>query len=138
MTRIRDLMTADPIVMDSSTSASDAARRMRDEDVGDVLVREDGQVRGIVTDRDLALRVIADGTDPDAITLGQLRTGELVSCAPDDELNDAVAAMREHRIRRIPVMDGDEAVGVLSIGDLAVTLDPDSALADISAAEGNN
>lgn len=137
-TKIRDLMTTDPIVCESSTTAAQAAQRMRDDDVGDVLVHEDGTLRGIVTDRDIALRIVADGTDPDAITLGQVCSGDLVTVSPDDDLDKAVGVMRDQKVRRIPVVDNGDAVGVLAIGDLAVTLDPESALADISAAPRNN
>ncbi|MFA9444399.1 CBS domain-containing protein [Egicoccus sp. AB-alg6-2] len=137
-TKIRDLMTTDPIVCDTSTTAAEAARRMRDSDVGDVLVEEDGTLRGIVTDRDIALRVVADGTDGDEITIGEICSGDLVTVSPDDDLGDAVNVLREHHVRRVPVVEDGNAIGVLSIGDLAVTLDPDSALADISAAPENN
>jgi CBS domain-containing protein len=135
-TPVRKLMTPDPITMSSSTPVSDAARRMRDDDIGDVLVEEDGQLRGIVTDRDITVRVVAEGTAPDQITLGQVCTGELYTVSPDDGLDEAVRILREHAVRRIPVTEDGTAVGILAIGDLAVILDDDSALADISAAEG--
>jgi CBS domain-containing protein len=137
-TKIRDLMTTDPITLDSASTAMDAAMTMREEDVGDVLVRDGSDICGIVTDRDLVLRVIAAGNDPEQVKLGDVCTGELHACGPDDALEDAVRLMRDKKVRRLPVMEGGDAVGILSIGDLAVTMDPDSALADISAAPGNN
>jgi CBS domain-containing protein len=137
-TKIRDLMTTDPIILDRSTTAAEAARTMREQDIGDVLVRDGGELCGIVTDRDLTLRIIADGQDPQEVTIGEVCSGELTTCGPDDELTHAVRVMREKRIRRLPIMDRGDAVGILSLGDLAMTMDPDSALADISAEPGNN
>lgn len=137
MTAVRDVMTEDPIVLDARSTATDAARAMRDSDVGMVLVRKDDELCGLVTDRDLVLRVIDDGADPGATVLGDICSSELHSVTPGDDLADAVALMRQHAVRRIPVVDGTRPVGVLSIGDLAVVQDPSSALADISVAEPN-
>lgn len=137
MTAVRDVMTEDPIVLDARSTATDAARAMRDSDVGMVLVRKDDELCGLVTDRDLVLRVIDDGADPNATALGDICSSELHSVTPDDDLSDAVAIMRQHAVRRIPVVEGARPVGVLSIGDLAVVQDPSSALADISVAEPN-
>lgn len=133
-TKVRELMTPDPVTLEASTPIRAAAERMRDDDIGNVLVEDDGQLRGIVTDRDITTRVVAEGTAPDQITLGQVCTGELHTVSPDDDLDDAVRILREHAVRRIPVTEDGTAVGVLAIGDLAVILDSDSALADISAA----
>ena len=137
-TKIRDLMTTDPIVLQTTTTATQAAQEMQREDVGDVLVEDNGTLRGIVTDRDLTLRVIADGTDGDAITLGEVCSGELIVLDPEQDLRSAVETMRDQKVRRLPVVENGQAVGILSIGDLAVSLDPESALADISAAPENN
>lgn len=131
-TTVRDLMTTDPIVLDASTTLSNAARTMRDQDIGDVLIKVD-QSYGIITDRDIVIRAIAEDLDPHTVTLGAIATMDLTIVAPDDSLDDVVRDMRSHRIRRIPVMDEATPVGILSIGDLAVMRDPESALADISA-----
>lgn len=131
---VRDLMTPDPIILANTRTVTEAARRMRDEDVGDVLVHEDGRLCGILTDRDIVVRLIAEELDTTGMTLGQICSGELHIVAPDDELDAAVAMMRSHAIRRAPVVEDDVAVGILSIGDLAIRQDPDSALADISQA----
>jgi signal-transduction protein with cAMP-binding, CBS, and nucleotidyltransferase domain len=137
MTKIRQLMTTDPIVLQTETSAAEAARRMRDEGVGDVLVKEGAELYGIVTDRDLVVRVVAEGADGDDVTLGAVCSSELHVLSPDDEHDAAVAAMRDHAVRRLPVVEDGTPVGIVSIGDLAVALDPDSALAQISAAPDN-
>lgn len=137
-TKVRDLMTPDPTILAASESAATAAHRMRDHDIGDVLIEDDGTLRGIVTDRDLTVRVLAEGIDGDSISLGDVCTTDLVTVGPDDALGDVVGLMRREAIRRVPVAEDGTAVGVLAIGDLATVEDPDSALADISAAGGNN
>lgn len=136
-TKIRDLMTTDPVVLDSSATAADAAQRMRQDDVGNVLVEEDGQLRGIVTDRDLVVRVLAEGTDAASISLGQVCSSDLDTLGPDDDLGAAVELLRDDAVRRIPVVEDGTAVGILSLGDLAIERDGQSALAEISVARGN-
>jgi CBS domain-containing protein len=137
-TKIRDVMTPDPVVMPATASARDAAAKMREQDIGDVLVEDDGTLRGIVTDRDLVVRVMAADQDPSAVTLGECCSGDLHTVTPDDDASEAVRMVREHAVRRIPVTEGDNAVGIVAMGDLAVQFDRDSALADVSAAPGNS
>ena len=132
---IRELMTADPVVLDASATVSDAAKAMKARDVGDVLVRRDGKLCGIVTDRDLVVRAFAG--DPQGAarrTLGEICTTDLAAVAPDAEVDEAIRLMRERAIRRIPVVEGDRPLGIVSLGDLAIARDRESALADISAA----
>ncbi|MFI9318360.1 CBS domain-containing protein [Kitasatospora aureofaciens] len=140
MTRkIKEIMTAAPVTVPRLASVRDAARWMRDSAIGDVLVSDgapgDGRLCGVVTDRDLVVRVLAAGRDPDSTNVGDVCSSELVSVAPDDDVGRAVDLMRRHSLRRLPVLDDGRAVGVVSIGDLAIERDPDSALADISAAD---
>jgi CBS domain-containing protein len=136
--RIRDVMTANPTTLSEEASVADAARRMRDEDIGDVLVvREEGKLTAIVTDRDIAIRVVAEDRPPTETLLRDMASKELATVSPDDSIADAVRIMREQALRRIPVVDGGRPVGIVSIGDLAVERDTDSALADISASEPN-
>jgi CBS domain-containing protein len=132
---IRELMTADPIVLDASDTVSDAARAMRARDVGDVLVCRDGKLCGIVTDRDLVVRAIAE--DPQGASrkaLGEICTTELAAVAPDAEVDEAIRLMRDKAIRRIPVVEGLRPLGIVSLGDLAIARDRESALGEISAA----
>jgi CBS domain-containing protein len=132
---IRELMTADPVVLDASATVSDAARAMKARDVGDVLVRSDGKLCGIVTDRDLVIRAFAG--DPQGAarrTLGEICTRDIAAVAPDAEVDEAIRLMREKAVRRIPVIEGDRPLGIVSLGDLAIARDRESALADISAA----
>jgi CBS domain-containing protein len=134
---IREVMTKNPVVLSETTTATRAARAMRDSDIGDVLVVSEGddQIQGIVTDRDIAIRVVADGADPDNVTLDQIQSRNIATLTPDDTVEDAIRMMRDKDIRRIPIVDGGRPVGVVSLGDLAVARDTDSVLADISVAE---
>ena len=135
--RVHEVMTPHPVSLPASTNIVDAARRMRDDDIGDVFVVDDDQLRGVVTDRDVVVRAVAEGRDPSHTTLGEVCSAELVTVAPDDTIDEAVELMSTHAVRRLPVVDGGRPVGVISIGDLAIDLEPGSALADISAARGN-
>lgn len=131
--RIEEIMTRDPRTVDVNASVQDAARIMRDDDIGDVVVTEGGQVTGIVTDRDIVVRGIADGRDLSA-QVGEVCSTGIETIAPDASVDDAVKTMREHDIRRLPVVKDGQPVGIVSLGDLAVEREPDSTLADISAA----
>jgi CBS domain-containing protein len=134
---VRDVMTSNPVTLAADTPVRQAAQRMRDDDIGDVLVRDGDQIRGIVTDRDLVIRGLADRDDLSDCYLHDVCSGDLVTVAPDDPAESAIAQMRDKAVRRIPVVDNGEPVGVLSIGDAAVERDSHSAVADISASRGN-
>ena len=137
--RISELMTPDPVALTENASLQDAAMAMRDRDIGDVVVtKPDGTVCGIVTDRDIVVRAIAEGNDPATMTLGDVCTHRLVAVGPDDPVAVAVKKMEEQAIRRLPVLDNGTLVGIISIGDLAIERDRQSALGEISAAAPNN
>jgi CBS domain-containing protein len=122
-TLVRHAMTEAPKTLSVSMSAADAAGMMVNFDIGAVPVTdEDGALQGIVTDRDLVVRVLADRTDPTAVTLGDVLTRSLVEVSPDTELAQANELMAEHRIRRLPVTKDGELVGILSLGDVALAL----------------
>jgi len=123
--------------MDARASVQEAAKAMLDDDIGDVIVCDGDTVCGIVTDRDITIRTVAHGKDPAATKLGEICSEDLTSLSLGDTVDDAVRLMREKAIRRIPVLDDGKPVGVVSIGDLAIDLDADSALADISKAPAN-
>ncbi|MET9863517.1 CBS domain-containing protein [Streptomyces smyrnaeus] len=135
--RIRDIMTADPITVTPQTALTDVARLMRDEDFGEVVVSEENHLRGVVTDRDLVVRAMADARDAESTSAQDVCSSEVVTCAPDAGIDEAVHLMREHAVRRLPIVDGDELVGTVSIGDVALERDPDSALAEVSSARPN-
>jgi CBS domain-containing protein len=134
---IRDVMTADPVCIEPSDSAAEAARKMREVDSGAILVTEEGRLRGLVTDRDIVVRAVAEGRDPAQVEVREICSGELQALSPDDDVDRAVQLMRDRHVRRIPIVDGERPVGIVSIGDLALARDERSALADISGAPGN-
>ncbi len=134
---IREVMTPNPTVYSATTSVADAARVMRDTDIGDVLVERDGALCGIVTDRDIVVRAVAEDHNATEVHLGDICSRDLATLAPDDSVEDAILLMRDKALRRLPICEGGRAVGVVSIGDLAIERDSDSALADICAAQPN-
>jgi CBS domain-containing protein len=135
---IRDVMTQNPQTLPASATAREAAETMRANDIGDVIAIDDkGGVVGIVTDRDVVVRVVAEGRDPRATQIEDIASRELTVVSPDDPVERAVELMRERAVRRLPVVKRGKIVGIVSIGDLAVERDSGSALADISAAPPN-
>ena len=134
---VRDLVKGDPVTVEASATVDEAAKLMDEKDVGDVLVVENGEVQGIVTDRDIVVRVIAKGNGPDA-SVREAATTDLETIAPDSSIDDAIQKMEQGNVRRLPVVDDGKPVGVISLGDLAQARDKDSALADISSAAPNN
>ena len=135
---IREVMTADPRTVESGATVAEAAREMRDGDVGSVVVIENGKVAGIITDRDIAVRVVAQGLDPDATKVGEAATMPPVTLTVDQSVDDAIRLVREQEIRRIVVVQDDRAAGIVSLGDLANERDTDSALAEIASEPPNN
>ena len=135
---IREVMTKDPITLSADQPVIEAARCMRDRDIGNVIVTEGDRTAGILTDRDIAIRVVAEGRDPKTTKMSEVASMNPATISPDDSVDDAVRMMREHNIRRLPVVENGRPVGVVSIGDLAMDRDPRSALADISSAPPNN
>ena len=134
---LKDLMTPNPLTCPATATILDAAKQMRDRNIGDVIVTNGNGVCGIVTDRDIVVRAIADGCVPANTTIGDICSRDLVTVSPDADVTEAVSLMREHALRRLPVVENGKPVGIVSIGDLAVERDSDSALADISAAPPN-
>jgi CBS domain-containing protein len=135
---VEEIMTRDPRTVNDSDMVVDAARIMRDGDIGDVIVLADGQVAGIVTDRDIVVRGVAEGRDAASTSVREVCTPGIETVHPGQSIDDAVRLMREHDVRRVPVTDEGRPVGILSLGDLAVEREPDSTLADISAASPDN
>jgi CBS domain-containing protein len=132
--KIRELMTRDPITLKSETTVAEAARAMRDNDIGDVLVTEGGgKLCGILTDRDIVVRGLAEGKNPETTKLSDLCTAQLLQLSPEDGVDSAIKLMTREGVRRIPVVDAGKPIGIVSLGDLAVARDTDSTLASISA-----
>jgi CBS domain-containing protein len=135
--KIADVMTPRPLTISPDAPVAEAASAMRDADVGDVLVVRGKELLGIITDRDIAVRVVAGGRDPKSTTVGDISSDDVAAVSPDDDVDRAVSLMRDKALRRLPVVEGGQPVGIVSIGDLAVERDGTSALADISAAPPN-
>lgn len=134
---VNDVMTADPVTLSPSSPVSEAAKLMRDNEIGDVIVTDGETVVGIVTDRDLVVRGLADECDPQT-PVRDVYSRDIATVSPEDDAHAAARLMRDKSIRRLPVVDEGRPVGIVSIGDLAQRLDPDSALAEISHAQSNN
>lgn len=134
---IRDVMTPDPVTVRATSSVKDAACAMRDANIGDVIVLQDDQICGILTDRDIVVCAVAEGRDPATTKVADICSQELTTASPTDDVDKAVLLMRNRAIRRLPVVEGGKAVGIVSIGDLAIERDPHSALGRISAAPPN-
>jgi CBS domain-containing protein len=131
---VKDVMTAGVAAVRPDASEMEVARMMRDQDIGDVIVIEDDTVMGVVTDRDIVVRSVADGAEPQSVTAAAVCTANPVTIGPDDPVEEAVSLMRQHAIRRLPVVEDGRPVGIVSLGDLAAERDPQSALGQISQA----
>lgn len=136
---IADIMTSDNLAMvERNDSAAEAARRMAAADAGDVLVLDNGKFCGILTDRDIAIRLVARDKSPFTPVSEIVSDAGIVTVTPQTRLDAAIELIRTRSVRRLPVVERGRAVGVVSLGDLAMERDPCSALADISAAPGNS
>jgi CBS domain-containing protein len=132
---LRDLMTTRPVVLDADATVADAAKAMKANDVGDVLVERNGQLCGIVTDRDLVIRCLAENPERAASQpLGEICSKQVHSLAPNAEVGEAIRLMQNRAIRRIPVVEDGSAIGIVSLGDVAIERDRESCLGHISAA----
>jgi CBS domain-containing protein len=125
MQRLRDVMTPSPATVRISDPAILAAQVMRDEDVGSVPVMDEGTIAGIITDRDIAIQIVAEGKDPQTASVGQYMSTDLVTGRPDMTLREASELMGRHQIRRLPVVDQNRLVGIVSLGDLALEHEED-------------
>jgi len=135
---LRDVMSTNPVTCPSDATVIEAARRMRDDDIGDVIVMEGDRVHGILTDRDIVVRAVAEAQSPSTTMLHQICTSDVVTLSPDDDVKRATELMKQKAVRRIPVVEDGRPIGIVSIGDLAIESDGEKALADISAAKPNN
>ena len=124
MTRkVRDIMSAAPVCMAASESVSAAAKAMKERGIGTVLVLSAGRLAGLLTDRDIAIRVLAENRDPLTTRLGDICTAELALLNPDDDVRYAARLVRERAVRRLPVIADGIPVGMVSVGDLALHQD---------------
>jgi CBS domain-containing protein len=117
---IRDAMTSNPSNVEMSSPVVEAARLMKSEDVGSIPVTEGDRLVGIVTDRDIAIRVVAEGKDVQSVTVGEIASKDLVTVDPQQDLDEALRLMAQHQVRRLPVVEEDgRLVGILAQADIA-------------------
>jgi CBS domain-containing protein len=122
----RDVMTGGAECIGENESLLQAARKMKELDVGALpICGEDNRLKGMVTDRDIVIRVLAEGQDPDSTNAGELGEGKPVTIGADDSVSEALQTMAEHKVRRLPVIDGHDLIGIVSQGDLAQEVDED-------------
>ena len=133
---VRDVMTPGPIGVDYWQSIGEAARTMRDWGVGAVLVLRNGSLYGLVTDHDLVIRAVAEARALDE-PVGPLSSGNLVGVDANADADEAARLMRQHAVRRLPVIANGQVAGIVSLGDLALRDDPASVLAGLSLATAN-
>lgn len=126
MTVARDLMTPDPTCVKEGQTLAEAARMLRDLDIGSMpICGDDNRLKGMLTDRDIVVKCIASGGDPNTVTAGELAEGKPVTIGADDDIRDALRMMQEHQVRRLPVIDGHDLVGIIAQADIARELSPD-------------
>ncbi|CAA9264206.1 MAG: CBS domain protein [uncultured Arthrobacter sp.] len=119
-TTARDIMTGSVECVGEKDTLQQAAVKMRDLDVGSLpICGEDGRLKGMLTDRDIVVRCLADGGDPASVTAGDLAQGKPVTIGADDTVEEAIRTMQDHQVRRLPVIDGHDLVGVISQADIA-------------------
>lgn len=137
--KVRDVMTGIPVMLRPDQTVRDAACVMRDYGVGCVLVTVGGELRGLITDRDIVVRAIAESGDPARVRLSEICSLDMAVLSPEDDIADAFRIMRGRAVRRVPVVEGGRAIGMVSLGDLALEHAHDGgyALMDISAAPPN-
>lgn len=127
----RDIMTGGAECVGENETLIEAARKMRDLDVGSLpICGEDQRLKGMLTDRDIVVKCLAEGGDPSSTTAGNLAQGKPVTIRADDDVSEALATMKEHQIRRLPVIDGHELIGMLTQADVALSL-PDDRVGDL-------
>jgi CBS domain-containing protein len=118
--RIREIMTSNPSTVELDKTVVDAARIMKQEDAGVVPVTQNGRLTGMVTDRDIAIRVVAEGKDPKSTAVREVASSNLVTIDPEQDLDEALRLMAQHQVRRLPVVEeGGRLVGVVAQADVA-------------------
>lgn len=118
---IKDIMSKDVQIVSPETQLHDIAKKMQLRDCGSVLVAKDDRLLGVITDRDLALRCVAESLHPSEVTAEQVMTGEILYCRETDDIETVALDMTKNKVRRLPVLDKDKRlVGIVSLGDLAV------------------
>jgi CBS domain-containing protein len=134
---VAEIMTSNLATVERTDSAAEAARRMAAADAGDVIVLDNGTFSGILTDRDIAIRLVATDRDPSTPVSEIVSDTDIVTVTPQTSIDQAIELIRSRSVRRLPVLERGRAVGIVSLSDVTMERDPHSAVADISAAPGN-
>jgi CBS domain-containing protein len=131
MTTARDLMTPGAECIGEKETLRDAAAKMRELEVGALpICGEDNKLKGVVTDRDIVIKVVAEGKEPDSVTAGALGQGKPITIGADDSAEETLRTMADHEVRRLPVIDGQELVGMVALADVARSL-PDDQVGEV-------
>ncbi|WP_199853282.1 MULTISPECIES: CBS domain-containing protein [unclassified Plantactinospora] len=131
MTTAREIMTPNPTCVGESEDMLTAARRMSELGVGSMpICGSDNRLKGMLTDRDIVVKVLAQGRDPGSVTAGELAQGKPVTIGADDDAEEILRTMGSHQVRRLPVIDGHDLVGVVAVADVARAL-PDRPVGDL-------
>ncbi|MEU9056959.1 CBS domain-containing protein [Streptomyces sp. NPDC048384] len=131
MTKARDIMTGGAECIGAQETVLDAARKMKDLGVGALpICGTDNRLKGMLTDRDIVVKVLGAGKDPGTCPAGDLAQGEVVTIGADDDVNEILRTMTEHKVRRLPVIDGHDLVGMVAQADVARAL-PDPEVGDL-------
>lgn len=130
MTKAREIMTKGVNVVEASSTAADAAKKLASDDVGVLPICDNGKLKGVVTDRDIVVKIIAEGRDPAKTKVVDLVQGEAVTIGADDDVEEAIRTMKDHKVRRLPVIDGTDLVGMVSQADIARSL-PNTKVGDL-------
>jgi CBS domain-containing protein len=131
VTTARDIMTGSAECVSTTETLADAARKMRDLDVGALpICGESNRLEGMLTDRDIVVRCIADGGDPSSVKVSELAEGKPVTIGADDSVEETLRTMKDHGVRRLPVIDGHDLVGIVSQADVAKNL-PEDKIGDL-------
>jgi CBS domain-containing protein len=117
---VRDTMTENPRTIGASASVVEAARLMREEHIGSLPITDDEQLVGMITDRDITTRVVAEAADPKTTPVGEVYSGDLISVGPDNDLDEALQLMSRHQVRRLPVVENGRLVGIVAQADIAL------------------
>ena len=124
--KARDIMTGSPECIGENETIIDAAKKLASLDIGSMpICGEDNRLKGMLTDRDIVVKVLAAGKDPATCTAGELGEGKPVTIGADDSVSEALQVMAEHKVRRLPVIDGHDLVGIVSQADVATNLEDD-------------
>ncbi len=117
---VRDAMTGNPRSIGASTSVVEAARLMREQDIGSLPITDDEKLVGMITDRDITTRVVAEAADPTSMSVEDVYSRDLISVEPDEDLDEALQLMARHQVRRLPVVENGRLVGIVAQADIAL------------------